>query len=52
MINVLDKSKRKSKDYFFSENRAVHEIMWKNMVQLERPYVHRTDVLCVSGNSG
>jgi hypothetical protein len=24
---------------FFSENRAVYEIMWKNVVQLDRPQV-------------
>jgi hypothetical protein len=57
MINILDKSNRKSKDIFilsrfFSENHAFNEIIWKNMVQLERPYVHRKDVLCVPGNTG
>jgi len=58
MISVLDKCNRKSKDififyrFFFSENRAVQEIAWKNMVQFERLNVHRKDVLCVPGNSG
>jgi len=45
MRNVLDKICRKnqnthflfSKVFFSSENRAVYEIMWVNMVKPERP---------------
>jgi len=24
---------------YFSENRAVYEIMWKNMIELDRPHM-------------
>ena len=40
---VLDKSRIEHQNTyfifsnFFSENRAVYEITWKNMVQLDRP---------------
>jgi hypothetical protein len=27
------------KDFFFSENHAIHEIMWKNMVEPDIPKV-------------
>jgi hypothetical protein len=43
MRNVLDESCRENqnKRFIFSnfvpENRAVYEIMWKNMVETERP---------------
>jgi len=43
MRNVSDKSCRENQNThfvfnnFFSENRAVNEIMWKNMVEPERP---------------
>jgi hypothetical protein len=43
MRNVLDKSVRENKNTpfmfsnFFSKNLVVHEIMWKNMVQPDRP---------------
>ena len=31
---------------FFSENRAVYEIMWKNMVERDRPQIRRMRVAC------
>jgi len=43
MRNVSDKLCRENQNthfmfnIIFSENRAVHEIMWKNIVQLGRP---------------
>jgi len=42
MKNVSDKFVQKIKTHIscsvhFSENRAVYEIMWKNMVVLDRP---------------
>jgi hypothetical protein len=44
MRNVSDKSCRENKThtlcsvtFFFVENRAVYEIMWKNIVELEVP---------------
>jgi hypothetical protein len=42
MRNVSDKVVQKIKTHFmfnnfFSENRAVYEIMWKNMVEPNRP---------------
>jgi hypothetical protein len=44
MRNVTDKSYREDqnthfifKTYSFSENRAVYDIMWKNMAQSDRP---------------
>ena len=41
MRNVLDKIVYKIKTHFmfnnFSENRAICEIMWKNMVESEKP---------------
>jgi hypothetical protein len=42
MINVSDKSYREDQNtsYFqlrFSESRAVYEVMWKNMVEPDRP---------------
>jgi hypothetical protein len=43
MRNVSDKSVRENKNTpsmfsnFFFENLVVHEIMWKNMVQPDRP---------------
>ena len=42
MRNIPDKFVEKSKDafyvqYFFFENRTVYEIMWKNIVQPDRP---------------
>jgi hypothetical protein len=42
MRNVLDKVIEKIKthfyvQYFFSENPAVYEIMWKNMAGADRP---------------
>jgi hypothetical protein len=33
-IKVVEKIKVQE---LFSENRAIHEIMWKNMVEPERP---------------
>ena len=45
MISVSDKScgenqnTRFKLNNFFSENRAVYEIMWKNIVQSDRPQV-------------
>jgi hypothetical protein len=41
MKNVLDKVVEKTKTHFmfnifFFENRVVYEIVWKNMVQLDR----------------
>jgi hypothetical protein len=35
MKNVSDKSYREN----FSENNALHKIMWKNMVQPDRPQI-------------
>ena len=42
MRNIPDKFVEKSKDafyvqYFFFENRTFYEIMWKNIVQPDRP---------------
>jgi len=43
MINISDKFVQKIKthilcsNFFFHENRAVYKIMWKNMVQPDRP---------------
>jgi hypothetical protein len=42
MRNISDKFVEKIKthfmlNHFFSENRAVYEIMWKNMVGPDRP---------------
>jgi hypothetical protein len=42
MINISDKVVEKTKVHFlcsitFSENRAVYEIMWKNMVEPDSP---------------
>jgi len=41
MINVLHKTCRENKNKIspkhFSENRAVYEIMWKNVVQPDSP---------------
>ena len=44
MRNILEKSCREnqnthymSNDFFFFENRAVYEIMWKNIVEPDRP---------------
>jgi hypothetical protein len=43
MVNVLDKSCGENQNTqfmfsnFFSENRAVDEIMWKNVVEPEKP---------------
>jgi hypothetical protein len=42
MINISDKSCRENQNTIlcstaFSENRAVYEIMWKNMVESDRP---------------
>jgi hypothetical protein len=56
MMKVLDIVIENQKTFlysigFFPANRAFHEIMWKNMVQFESPYVHRKDILCVPGNS-
>jgi hypothetical protein len=44
MRNVSDKSCRENQNtYFifnkFSENHAVYEIMWKNMVEPDRPQI-------------
>jgi hypothetical protein len=37
-INVLEKIKKHfTFNIFFPENRAVYEIMWKNMVEPDRP---------------
>jgi hypothetical protein len=43
MINISDKVVGKIKThimcqtFFFSENRAVYEIMWKNIVEQDKP---------------
>jgi hypothetical protein len=44
MINISDKVVEKIKthvlcsiNFFFSENRAVYDIMWKNMIEPDRP---------------
>jgi hypothetical protein len=43
MRNVADKSRRENENThsifnnFFPKNRAVYEIMWKNMVETDRP---------------
>jgi len=34
---VVEKIKAQFSNFFFSENRAVYEIMWKNNVQPDRP---------------
>jgi hypothetical protein len=45
MRNVSGKRCRQNKNThftfnnFFPENRAVYEIMWKNMVELDRPLI-------------
>jgi hypothetical protein len=38
MKNVSDRSHIKKIRFFFSEDRAVYEIMWKNIVQPDRPH--------------
>jgi len=39
--NVVEKIKTLSRfnNFFFSENRAIYELMWQNMVQPERPHM-------------
>ena len=44
MTNVSDESSSNLQNthlhsIFFPENRDVYEIMWKNMVETDRPYV-------------
>jgi hypothetical protein len=50
MRNVSDKRCRENQNThfifnnFFSENRAVYEIVWKNMVQLDKPQLRCTQL--------
>jgi len=45
MRNISDKGRRENQNThfmfynFFTENRAVYEIMWKNTVQQDRPHM-------------
>jgi hypothetical protein len=37
MRNISDKFCRKNENIFYVQNRAVYEIMWKDMVEPEGP---------------
>ena len=36
-----------SSKLFFSENRAVHEMMWENMAQPDRPHMTMAHAICM-----
>jgi hypothetical protein len=38
--------------FFFFENRAVYEIMWKNIVQMDRPQMTRAHAHCMLDAKG
>jgi hypothetical protein len=57
MINVADNSCTENRNThfvfntFYVENRAVYEIMWKNMVWSDRPQYSASHVLCMANKS-
>jgi hypothetical protein len=50
---VVDKKHNSSFNIFFSDNRAVYEITWKNVVQPERPQmtIRRMRIACCITNA-
>jgi hypothetical protein len=50
MRNVSGKICRKNQNTRFFENRAVYDILWRSIVELDKPHDNRAHALCTMDN--